>query len=187
MSKAMKYGARATMLAIASAVLSAGCAAEPANSISTARGDLPSAPAAPAAALHTADDVGRAIDIAEFEWVTPAEAAAARRVMAARRASYARQWFPLSRYREFPAAVRPLLQRAETEAALCRGSGNEEVMNVCNFSHKLHVQLGRLGWCWGGSDIGANEHWVRCDEDPHTAPGQLEGSAPPFPEAVGTD
>lgn len=181
----MKHRARAAMSAIASSVLLAACTAGPADSATAARRESSAMIAVSASSLGTAEDIRRAIDIAAFERVTPAEAAAARRLMAGRRISYSRQLFPLSRYRTFPADVRPLLRRAETEAALCRSSGNEETMNVCNFAHKLHVQLGRLGWCWGGSDFGALMHWVRCETDPYTAPGQLEGSEPPFPEAVG--
>ena len=135
----------------------------------------------------TATDVRRAIVHADYALVTPDERAAALREFEVRRKALRRDYFPISRYREFPRSVRHLLQRADIENAVCRDRGNEETMNACNRRHYMHVELERRGWCWGGSEIGADRHWVRCSTERSWWPGQVAESGPPFPEAELTD
>ena len=135
----------------------------------------------------TATDVRRAIVHADFAHVTAEERAAALREFEARRVTLRRDYFPLSRYQDFPRSVRGLLQRADVEDSVCRDRGNEETMNACNRLHYMLVELERRGWCWGGSDIGADMRWVRCSAEPSWWPGHREASGPPFPEAELTD
>jgi hypothetical protein len=61
------------------------------------------------------------------------------------------RYFPLSRYRGFPAEARSLLQRADFESDHCRGSTprDPDVYRACNRAWEAMVALERLGWCWG--------------------------------------
>lgn len=86
------------------------------------------------------------------------------------------EYFDISRYADFPPDDRPLLQRANVESSRCRGeSGNDpETLRACNRRHCVMLELEARGWCWGGGDSGATDHWVRCSEIPEDPPMERE-------------
>jgi len=96
------------------------------------------------------------------------------------------RYYPRARYRRFPAAVRPLLRRADFENAQCRGRGdNPATYRACNRRWEIMVALERRGWCRGNERRNANsadDHWLRCSRDRSYRPGQL-GAHPPFSDA----
>lgn len=124
----------------------------------------------------TTADIRQSIEAAQFEHVTKAEAEQALLQMEERRRSYLRGEFRAARFRRFPAEARDLIRREAAEYALCRDAGNEATLTVCNNAHNLRVKLAGLGWCWGGAEIEADKHWLRCEGDPLAAPE----SSPPF-------
>jgi hypothetical protein len=72
--------------------------------------------------------------------------------------------------------VRALVERETIEDEHCRGSSGDdpETMRACNRRQQLLAQIERKGWCWGGSDIGAEMHWVRCASQPGYVRGQFD-------------
>jgi hypothetical protein len=89
---------------------------------------------------------------------------------------WAREYFDISRYAEFPPDDRPLLQRADVENSRCRGGlgDDPETYRACNRRHCVMLELEARGWCWGGGDSGATDHWVRCSEIPEDPPLERE-------------
>jgi hypothetical protein len=103
-----------------------------------------------------------------------------------RRAESGLRYYPLRNYRRFPAAIRPLLRRADMEQDHCRGSTGRdpEKYRACNRSWRIMRGLERRGWCWGSERPwrpSADEHWLRCSRDP-TYRGDNQGPHPPFSE-----
>ena len=96
------------------------------------------------------------------------------------------QYYPLRNYRQYPAAVRRIIRMADIGEGYCR-SLNEHYPNrfrACNRGWRIMRRLERLGWCWGYEHrdrIYANEHWLRCSNDPTYRPNYL-GNRPPFSE-----
>lgn len=84
---------------------------------------------------------------------------------------------PISKFATYPAAVRVLMQRAEFEQGRCRiGPGHDGPMGGvamwgCNIWRRALAILSAHGWCWGGSDIVAEQHWLPCKEVPYAADG----------------
>jgi hypothetical protein len=77
-----------------------------------------------------------------------------------------RQDFPWSHYRRYPAAIRPLLRRADIEHGRC--FDNPGTSPACNRMDRIWRQLERRGWCWGSAQRMASEamkHWLRCSND----------------------
>lgn len=99
------------------------------------------------------------------------------------------RYYPIEKYRSFPRSIQPLLQRAESEQDACRGLTDGQKHNGlsgprrCNLSHRAFVLLEEQGWCWGGSDIEAEKHWMRCKEIPHYVIGTLRAEGDPFSTA----
>lgn len=79
-----------------------------------------------------------------------------------------------------PLDAKPLMNQAEAENDHCRGGhgDNPETMRACNRRQKLLTELERRGWCL---EENAEQHWVRCADDPDYRPGQY-GSEPPYTE-----
>jgi hypothetical protein len=81
-------------------------------------------------------------------------------------------YFPLNKYNQFPRKFRPLLQRQDYEQDICRGSvgqnGSREafVMESCNRAQRALYLLERQGWCWGGGQEAASDHWLACAKMP---------------------
>lgn len=78
--------------------------------------------------------------------------------------------FPLERYRGYPPAIRPLLQRVEIEDRNCRVesvAGGSDALRACNRKAYAEIALERSGWCQRG---GA---WQRCRDDPDYLLGQV--------------
>ncbi|WDF73676.1 hypothetical protein [Novosphingobium sp. KACC 22771] len=100
-----------------------------------------------------------------------------------------RRYYPIEKYRSFPRSIRPLLQRADSEQGACRGLADGQKYNGlsgprrCNLSHRAFVLLEERGWCWGGSDIEAEKHWMRCREIPRYVIGTLRAEGDPFSAA----
>jgi hypothetical protein len=96
------------------------------------------------------------------------------------------RYYPIEKYRSFPRSIRPLLQRAESEQEACRGLADGQKYNGlsrpsrCNLSHRALVLLEEKGWCWDGSDIEAEKHWMRCKEIPQYVIGTLRAEGDPF-------
>lgn len=94
--------------------------------------------------------------------------------------------FPLRKYSRFPTGVRKLMQRADFERDECRaspgmnGENAARVLIGCNLSYRASVLLEDRGWCWGGSDISAEQYWLSCKLDQRYVPGALRDEGDPF-------
>jgi hypothetical protein len=78
------------------------------------------------------------------------------------------QSYPRSHYRSYPAAIRPLVRRADIEHSRC--AGNPGNFRACHRIDRIERQLARRGWCWGSEEPMAAEsdkYWLRCSNDPH--------------------
>lgn len=94
-----------------------------------------------------------------------------------------RRLVPISRYRAFPAEIRPLMQTADMEDVACDIPNPARAYRACNRRYQAELVLERLGWCLGGAYIVAELHWLRCSEDRFIyRPGALEAQGPPFSE-----
>ena len=80
-----------------------------------------------------------------------------------------KKYFPLEKYRKFPAHLRHLFQRAESEQDTCRGLPDADaiqdiiLMQSCNRAQRAYFLLAQKGWCWGGSITSSEQHWIKCD------------------------
>jgi hypothetical protein len=76
------------------------------------------------------------------------------------------RYFPLSKYMKYPEKVRALIRRADMENDRCRGRfEGSKTLRACDRRDKIMKDLEHRGWCWGGSDVGYLEHWLKCAED----------------------
>jgi len=76
---------------------------------------------------------------------------------------------PPSRYVQFPAAVRPLLRRADIERIQCDGRLPAN-RRACNRWTCIALELERRGWCWGGGESSSEDRWIRCAQIPEDPP-----------------
>jgi hypothetical protein len=96
------------------------------------------------------------------------------------------RYYPLRNYRRLPASVRALLRMADMENGHCGNHTGRDAdgFRACNRAWRVMLTLERRGWCWGSENrmrVSADEHWLRCRDDPAYRPGYL-GSHPPFTE-----
>ena len=87
--------------------------------------------------------------------------------------------YPLSRYSDYPEAIRALLQRREIEDELCHGYG-AQALRACNRRDFAIIALERRGWCEGRRALGSEEIWLPCRESVTHEPGRLEAVGPSF-------
>jgi len=82
-------------------------------------------------------------------------------------------YYAPSNYVKYPRNVRMLIRRADIENGHCRGGSGDvpETWRACNRRDRLIIELKEKGWCWGGSDVGYLEHWLKCADDPYNAQG----------------
>jgi hypothetical protein len=97
-------------------------------------------------------------------------------------ADVAQRYFPLERYQNYPESIRPILQAYFVANDQCRGIPGIEQMRACNRRQRVHVELDRRGWCWGGATIEAEMHWVPCAQEEWHQPGRIEAAGPHYPE-----
>lgn len=88
----------------------------------------------------------------------------------------------LTRFGDYPAAIRRLLQRWWVEHEICRGALGSASLRACNRRQRVHVELDRRGWCWGGATIEAEMDWVPCAQEERHQPGRIEAAGPDYPE-----
>ena len=96
------------------------------------------------------------------------------------------KYYPLTRYRKFPVQLRPMFQRADSEHDICRGlpdaNAKQDIvlMQRCNRAHRAYFLLEKKGWCWGGSDISAEQRWIKCASGPKNRSPDLQYDGDPF-------
>ena len=96
-----------------------------------------------------------------------------------------KKYFPLKKYRKFPAHLRRMFQCAESEQDTCGGlpaaNASDDIikMQSCNRAQRAYFLLAQKGWCWGGSITSSEQHWIKCGSSPENKkPGQsYEGDA----------
>lgn len=96
-----------------------------------------------------------------------------------------KKYFPLKKYRKFPAHLRRMFQRADSEQDTCGGlpaaNATDDIikMQSCNRAQRAYFLLARKGWCWGGAITSSEQHWIKCGSGPKNEnPGQrYEGDA----------
>jgi hypothetical protein len=82
------------------------------------------------------------------------------------------KYFPISKYQYAPVNVRRLLQRADFEHDYCRNAPrpddqSEALVELrCNASDRVMAVLEDEDWCWGGGWVAADDHWLKCSEEP---------------------
>lgn len=78
-------------------------------------------------------------------------------------------------YSVYPAEVRLKIYRWDLLNQKCRGHfrGNREA--ACEGRDKLEKELLPSGWCYGGSDSAATQHWLLCAEDYPGGEGWITG------------
>ncbi|HEU0309629.1 MAG TPA: hypothetical protein VFR36_00220 [Sphingomicrobium sp.] len=81
------------------------------------------------------------------------------------------KYYPISKYEKYPESVRSLIRQADRENDRCRGRFDDQTMYACNRRELIMAELEKMGWCWGGSDVGYLEHWLKCADDPYHMPG----------------
>lgn len=88
-------------------------------------------------------------------------------------------YYAPSNYLKYPDEVRSLIRRADIENGHCRGNSgnNPETLRACNRRERIMAELEKTGWCWGGSQVGYLQHWLKCADDPYYRPG---GHGPKF-------
>lgn len=97
-----------------------------------------------------------------------------------------KELFPILRYRSFPPSLRALMQRSDIELNRCIfWPSLESAMGrrACNMWRRARVKLEAHGWCWGGSWILAEQHWLPCAQDPFYFEGALMGEGDMFSAA----
>ena len=86
----------------------------------------------------------------------------------------------LTRFGDYPAAIRRILQRWWVEHEICRGALGSASLRACNRRYAMHAELEEHGWCWGGGRFEAEMRWLRCVDDPSYEAGRYEAAGPPF-------
>jgi len=80
-------------------------------------------------------------------------------------------YYPLSRYGKYPLSVRWLIRKADIEDGQCRGIFDKYTLYACNRREVIMFELEKRGWCYGGSLVGFEMHWLKCADDPYHRPG----------------
>lgn len=97
-----------------------------------------------------------------------------------------KKYFPPARYRKFPLLLRPMFQRADSEQDICRGlpdaDANQDIVLIqrCNRAQRAYFLLEKKGWCWGGSDISADQHWIKCGSGTKNQNPKIQYESDPF-------
>jgi hypothetical protein len=97
------------------------------------------------------------------------------------------RYYPPSQYGSFPAIVQILMRHADMDSDQCRGVPVDygEMLRACNRRDRIMIKIEELGYCWGSEKrdpIGADNHWLKCADDPNYLPDQSKITYQPYTE-----
>lgn len=93
------------------------------------------------------------------------------------------KFFPVSRYKGFPAEVQVLMQREDFEHDICRGRSDLDGgrgQRSCDAEGPITDALEAKGYCWGGSFYTIFQYWLKCKEDPTLRPDYTDPTFQPL-------
>lgn len=78
-----------------------------------------------------------------------------------------KKYFPADKYNNYSIEIRSSLRSADMEDYRCRGGHRDDpgTTAACKQRDTLMGEIKKQGWCWGGSEISAEQHWLLCKAD----------------------
>ena len=82
--------------------------------------------------------------------------------------SEVQHYYPLSKYAASPEKVRCLMQYADIESDICKGTYHGALTErACRRSDQMMERIERAGWCWESyTATSADDHWMKCGDSP---------------------